>query len=79
MGKLFLMQQEVIEGQRRPVNLQLDYVWMPKKLQILNLSADFPHHVKAADLLPVQDLHCNFMASQFVFANYNRRIEKMLF
>lgn len=55
------------------VNLQFNYVRMPKKLQILNLSADFPHHIKAANLLSVQDLHCYFVSCQLMFPNYKEK------
>lgn len=51
------------------ISLQFNYVWMPKKLQILNLSADLPHNIKAAYLLSVQDLHCHFVPGQFMLAN----------
>lgn len=38
-------------------DLQFYYVRMPKKLEVLDLSANLSHHIQTADLLPVQDLH----------------------
>lgn len=43
-----------------------------EKLQVLDFSADFPDHVKASNLLPVEYLHSNFMSSQFMFAHCRR-------
>lgn len=42
---------------------------MPKKFQVLNLSTDFPHNVKTTNFLSIQNLHCNFVPRQFMFAN----------
>lgn len=44
-------------------NLQLNYVRMPEEFEVLNLPADFAYNIKAANLLPIQDLHGNFMSS----------------
>lgn len=45
---------------------------VPEKLQVLDFSADFPDHVEASDLLPVEYLHSDFMSSQFMFAHCRR-------
>lgn len=45
---------------------------MPEKLEVLNFSSDFSHHIKASNLLSIEYLHSNFMPSQFVFANCRR-------
>lgn len=45
---------------------------MPKKFQVLNLSTDFPHNIKTPNFLSIQDLHCNFVPRQFMFANYKK-------
>jgi hypothetical protein len=45
---------------------------MPEKLEVLNFSADFSYHIKASNLLPIENLHGNFMPSQFMFANYKK-------
>ncbi len=44
------------------IDSQLDDMWMSEELKVLNLSFDFPHDIKTADLLPVEDLHGNFMS-----------------
>lgn len=44
-------------------NLQLNYMRMPEEFEVLNLPADFSYNIKAANLLSIQDLHCNFMPS----------------
>lgn len=54
------------------MNLQFNYMWMPEQLQILNLSTDFSYNIQAANLLSIQDLHCNFVARQLMFANYKK-------
>jgi len=36
---------------------------MPEEFEVLNLPADFSYNIKAANLLSIQDLHCNFMPS----------------
>lgn len=45
---------------------------VPEKLQVLDFSADFPDHIKASDLLPVEYLHSDFMSSQFMLAHCRR-------
>lgn len=42
---------------------------VPEELEVLDLPADLPHHVQAADLLPVEDLHGDFMPGQLVLAD----------
>lgn len=54
-------------------NLQLNYVRMSEEFKVLDLPADFSYNIKAADLLSIQNLHCNFMASQLMFANCNEQ------
>ena len=44
-------------------------VWMTEELQILDLPPDLAHHVQVLDLLPVEDLDCNLVASQLVKAD----------
>lgn len=47
----------------RKQNLQLNYMRMPEEFEVLNLPADFSYNIEAANLLSIQDLHCNFMPS----------------
>jgi hypothetical protein len=54
------------------VDLQFDDVRVPEQLQVLNLPADFSHHVKAPNLLPVEYLHSHFMSGQLVLAHCRR-------
>ena len=49
--------------------LQFDDVWVPEEFEVLYLPFDFPHDIKAADLLPIEDLYSHFMASQLMLAN----------
>lgn len=45
---------------------------MPKKLKVLDLPSDLSDHVQAADLLPVQYLHCHLVLGQLVLAHCGR-------
>lgn len=49
---------------------------MPEKLQVLDLPSDFSHHVQAADLLPVQDLHRHLVLGQLMLAHCGRKQHK---
>lgn len=46
---------------------------MPEEFEVLNLPADFAYDVKAANLLPIQDLHGNFMPRQLMFPNCKKQ------
>lgn len=49
---------------------QLDNVRVSEEFQVLDFSFDLPHHIQAADFLPVQYLHCYLVPCQLVFTNY---------
>ena len=46
-------------------------MWMAEELQILDLSSDLANHVQVLDLLPVEDLDGNLVASQLVEAYFD--------
>lgn len=52
---------------------QLDDVWMPEQLEVLDFSFDFANHIQTANLLPVQDLNSNLMPCQLVLSNCQAR------
>ena len=56
--------------ERREQHLvELDDVRMSEELQILDLPPNLAHHVQVLDLLPVEDLDGNLVASQLVEAD----------
>ena len=50
--------------------LQFYYVWMSKKFEVLNFSANFSYYIKTFNLLPIHYFDGYFVASQLVNANY---------
>ena len=46
-------------------------MWMAEELQVLDLSPDLANHVQVLDLLPVEDLDGNLVASQLVEAHFD--------
>lgn len=48
---------------------QLDDVRVSEQFEVLDLSFDLPHHVQAADLLPVEDFHGHFVSRQLMLAD----------
>jgi hypothetical protein len=41
-------------------------MWMPKQLEILDLSTYFTDNIKTLDLVPVEDFNSHFMPCLFV-------------
>lgn len=41
-----------------------------EELEVLDLAADLAHHVQAADLLAVQDLHRHLVLGQLMLAHW---------
>lgn len=47
---------------------------VPEKLEVLDLPANLSHHIQAADLLPVQDLHCHLVLRKLMLAHCGMKV-----
>lgn len=52
-------------------SLQLDNMWMPEQLQVLNLSFYSTSHVSTNQLPPTYDLHRNLLSSHLVLRQFD--------
>ena len=53
--------------------VELDDVGVTEQLQVLNLPPDLSHHVKALDLLTVQNFHGHFVPGDLVEPDWNNK------
>ena len=49
--------------------VQLDYVRVAEKLQVLDFPANLSHHVQGLDLLPIQNFHSNLVSGHLMKGN----------
>lgn len=45
-------------------------MWVPEKLQVLDLSPDFADDIKALDFLTIKDLDGDFVTSELVLPDF---------
>jgi len=52
--------------------IQLNDVWMPEQLEILDFSTNLPYYIETLYLLPIENFYSHLVASQLMNSNWQQ-------